>query len=40
MERIEITEKYNELRSKLEGKEDELNYKNINYEKNAALMKQ
>jgi len=40
MERIEITEKYNELRGKLEGKEDELNYKNINYEKDAALMKQ
>ena len=40
MERIEIQEKYNEIRGKLEGKEDELNHKNINFEKDAALMKQ
>ena len=40
MDRLEITEKLNELKHKLEGREDELNYKNINYEKDAALMKQ
>ena len=28
------------MKHKLEGREDELNYKNINYEKDAALMKQ
>ena len=39
MERIEIQEKYNEIRGKLEGKEDELNHKNINFEKDAALMR-
>jgi len=40
LERIEIQEKYNEIRGKLESKEDELNHKNINFEKDAALMKQ
>jgi len=40
LERIEIQEKYNEIKGKLESKEDELNHKNINFEKDAALMKQ
>ena len=40
MERIEITEKYNELKGKLDQREDELNHKNINFEKDGALMKQ
>ena len=40
LQSIEIQEKYSEVRSKLEAKEDELNHKNINFEKDAALMKQ
>ena len=40
MERIELAEKYNEVRGKLENREDELNHKNINFEKDGALMKQ
>lgn len=40
MERLEISEKYNELKGKLDTKEDELNHKNINFEKDAALMRQ
>lgn len=40
MQQLEIGGKYNDLKGKLESKEDELNYKNINYEKDAALMKQ
>ena len=40
LERIEITEKLNDLKGKLEGREDELNHKNINFEKDVALMKQ
>jgi len=40
MQQLELSEKYNEMRGKLESKEDELNHKNINFEKDAALMKQ
>ena len=40
MERLELIEKYNEVKGKLEGREDELNHKNINFEKDGALMKQ
>jgi len=40
MERMELLNKCNDIKSKLESKEDELNHKNINYEKDAALMKQ
>lgn len=40
MQHLELSEKYNEMRGKLESKEDELNHKNINFEKDAALMKQ
>ena len=39
MEKIEISEKVNELKSRLEQREDELNHKNINFEKDGALMK-
>ena len=39
MERLEISEKYNELKGKLDTKEDELNHKTINFEKDAALMR-
>lgn len=40
LDKIEITEKYNEVKGKLEQREDELNHKNINFEKDCALMKQ
>ena len=40
MEKIEISEKVNELKSRLEQREDELNHKNINFEKDGALMRQ
>lgn len=40
MERIELTEKYSELKGRLDQREDELNHKNINFEKDGALMSQ
>lgn len=40
MQVIELQEKLNELKGKLEGREDELNHKTINFEKDGALMKQ
>ena len=39
-EKFEISAKYAELKKRLEEKEDELNHKNINFEKEHALMKQ
>ena len=39
-ERALLTEKYNELKEKCDGKEDDLNSKNITFEKEQALMKQ
>ena len=39
MEKIEITEKYNEIKHRLDQREDELNHKNINFEKDGALMR-
>ena len=39
-EKFELTTKYAELKQRLEEKEDELNHKNINFEKEHALMKQ
>ena len=39
-EKFELTTKYAELKQRLEQKEDELNHKNINFEKEHALMKQ
>ena len=40
LEKIEISERYNDVKSKLDTREDELNHKNINFEKDGALMKQ
>ena len=40
LERIELTEKFSELKGKLDQREDELNHKNINFEKDRALMHQ
>jgi hypothetical protein len=40
MEMLEITEKFNEVRAKLDLREDELKHKNFNFEKDGALMKQ
>ena len=40
MERLELGEKYNDVRGKLEQREDELNHKNMNFEKDGALLKQ
>ena len=40
MEKTEISEKLNEIKGRLEQREDELNHKNINFEKDGALMKQ
>jgi len=40
LEKVELAEKYNDVRGKLESREDELNHKNMNFEKDAALMRQ
>ena len=40
LEKVELAEKYNDVRGKLESREDELNHKNMNVEKDAALMRQ
>ena len=38
--RMQLSQKYNELKEKYDTKEDELNGKNITFEKEHALMKQ
>ena len=39
-ERGDLGTKYTELKAKFEQKEDDLNHKTINFEKDQALMKQ
>ena len=39
LEKIELSERYNDIKQKLDNREDELNHKNINFEKDGALMK-